>query len=245
MDYVYRPARYLTFTVVFLFGAIVLLELAGIGIYYFDYVLTDTHVNERPVDASTWDTFYLVTDIWLLPYSFAHISLITCYLLWIRRASMNTHALGAKGLAYSPNKCVVAWFLPVANLLWPYRAVGEIWNASDPADLNGKGWLTSQQPDLTRIWWASFIVIGPVAGGTEFWAESKGDVGDGTYEYYSFLSALIDAPFALLAAISGALIVYGIYQRQEEKFARLRDSGERIHEPPFTPPDVPITGSDD
>src|SRR5579863_1150161 len=68
---------------------------------------------------------------------------------WIYRAAVNARRLGAANLRHSPGWAVGWFFVPIANLGMPYRAMGEIWRASaDPAR-----WQEQRVPSLLRWWW--------------------------------------------------------------------------------------------
>jgi len=93
------------------------------------------------------------------------VFLITCviFALWIYRANRNARALGATGMTYTPGWSVGWYFVPFANLIKPYYAMSEIYNASeDPHGSPGGG-----HNSIVTRWWLMFIVanaVGSVAG---------------------------------------------------------------------------------
>ncbi len=74
------------------------------------------------------------------------------FLVWVFMSSRNAHALGARGMEYSPGWTVAWFFIPIANLWVPYKGVKEIFQASDPAHTDD--WHHSETPFTLPIWWA-------------------------------------------------------------------------------------------
>lgn len=81
-------------------------------------------------------------------------------LMWLHRVVRNNHVLGERYLRFSPGFAVGCWFIPFANLVFPYQAVREAWGASDPE----LPWSTpdtrrhSRGGGLVAAWWSTFIV---------------------------------------------------------------------------------------
>lgn len=94
------------------------------------------------------------------------------FLFWLHRAAERTRELGAQGLRFSPGWAVGYYFIPFFNLVRPYQAMKEIWQASDPAAgigtdehgravvTNGLAWHASGGSSLLRAWWGLFLVSG-------------------------------------------------------------------------------------
>lgn len=84
---------------------------------------------------------------------------IVLFFFWLHRAASNTEALGAKGLESSPGWTVGWFFVPVANLVMPYRAMREVWQASrSPAQ-----WNTARIGPGLLLWWLIHLFAG-IAG---------------------------------------------------------------------------------
>lgn len=84
---------------------------------------------------------------------------IVLFFIWLHRAASNTEALGAKGLESSPGWTVGWFFVPVANLVMPYRAMREVWQASrSPAQ-----WSTVRAGPCLLLWWLIHLFAG-IAG---------------------------------------------------------------------------------
>jgi hypothetical protein len=76
-------------------------------------------------------------------------------LWWMRSTNATLRTLGTEGLRYSPNGTVLFWFVPLANLISPYRAMKELWLASNPKKLDG--WQRARATLLLPSWWAAYL----------------------------------------------------------------------------------------
>jgi hypothetical protein len=75
-------------------------------------------------------------------------------LVWTHRANRNAHALSPRPLAYTPGWAVGWYFIPIANLFKPYKAMEATWNASrDPL-----GTQPVRDSSLLGAWWLLWIV---------------------------------------------------------------------------------------
>jgi hypothetical protein len=74
---------------------------------------------------------------------------IVLFLVWIYQAARNVRALGFEG-TMSPGMCVASFFIPVASLYLPYKAMFEISAASNP---EGEG----RAPIFVLMWWLLFL----------------------------------------------------------------------------------------
>ncbi|HEU0151921.1 MAG TPA: DUF4328 domain-containing protein [Arenimonas sp.] len=112
----------------------------------------------RPVDVTP---FELLQGIIGLALAAIAISLFFVIGRWIFRAAWNIRHLGAKRLEFSPGWAVGWYFVPFANLVYPFRAMKEIWLAShDPAR-----WREGSVGLLTAWWtlWLAGNIIGNIA----------------------------------------------------------------------------------
>ena len=83
------------------------------------------------------------------------------FLVWFHRAAKNVRAFGHDGLEYSPGWCVGWWFIPLAMLWKPYRAMKEVFRASDPEAVregSSSEWLLRPVPAMLGLWWGAWIV---------------------------------------------------------------------------------------
>ena len=86
--------------------------------------------------------------------SIEFLVLIACVFVvgrWIYRASVNAHALGAE-MTFTPGWAVGWYFVPFANLVKPFQAMREIWQASHESS----GGYEERVPIL-GVWWGLWI----------------------------------------------------------------------------------------
>ena len=86
-----------------------------------------------------------------LLYLVVYVSLIISFLMWLYRASKNLASLGVDQW-FSPGWAVGWWFVPIANLWQPFRAISEIWKGSHPDG--------ASRPPMLWVWWIAFLVSG-------------------------------------------------------------------------------------
>jgi hypothetical protein len=79
-------------------------------------------------------------------------------LCWIYRANANAHLFGSP-MTITPGWSVGWFFVPVASLVMPFRAMSEAWRASQAA----AGGQAALKSPLVGWWWALWIVTGIAA----------------------------------------------------------------------------------
>jgi len=73
--------------------------------------------------------------------------------MWQYRAYANLRLLGAPRVKHSPGFAIGAWFIPFANLVYPYRVMLEIGEKSGgDASRSMKGWIL--------LWWLAYLAMG-------------------------------------------------------------------------------------
>jgi hypothetical protein len=91
-------------------------------------------------------------------YVLVLIGTIVCFTRWEHRVARNAKLLDG-GFTYSPAWAVGWWFVPVANLVLPYRVIGELWRASARGAAAAPGYLGA--------WWGCLVgsvLLGNLAG---------------------------------------------------------------------------------
>jgi hypothetical protein len=125
------------------------------------------------------------------------LALITSAFLslkWIYRVSLNAHAL-ADGMSMSPGWNVGWFFVPVANLWFPWKGIRESWAVSaDPAK-----WKAVKRPPIL-VWWWGFWIVSGIAGSMAFRIQlNSGTVGAATASDMAVIvSDLLGVPTDLL-----------------------------------------------
>ena len=89
-----------------------------------------------------------VLDILLVLVTFV------CFGMWIYRAAANVTAADVRGFDYTPGWAVGWFFIPFANLVKPFQAMRQIWNAS-----HGESAPNLDNGDkLLTIWWTTWLL---------------------------------------------------------------------------------------
>jgi hypothetical protein len=106
--------------------------------------------------APVGDEFRLTEGFQLITF----VAIIACCIVvgrWIYRASVNAHAITDE-MTISPGWSVGWYFIPFANLVKPFHAMREIWQASHESD----GSYEERVPIL-GWWWGLWIVTNILA----------------------------------------------------------------------------------
>lgn len=84
------------------------------------------------------------------------VACVIAVCLWTYRAHANLRAAGRDDLTFTPGSAVGWYFVPVAMLFNPFRAMRELWNASHMAnDIEH-----SRADTRVVIWWALWLLGG-------------------------------------------------------------------------------------
>lgn len=149
------------------------------------------------------------------------------WLMWQYRAQANLSFLRVEDLSYSPAWAIGSWFVPIANLVYPYWATSELSGASTqdrPARapwrerLERFDWRVLRSPALAW-WWGTFVLggilvrVADVVGET---ADSAGQILAGAYLFP------LGHVLLLAAAALAALVSQQIQDGQEGTWRDLR-----------------------
>jgi len=84
------------------------------------------------------------------------------WLVWLYKSYASLTHLGTRGTRHaSPGRAVALWFVPLLNLVVPYRVVREIWLRT--AGLNAAEPDLSEKIPLISWWWALYLIWNLVA----------------------------------------------------------------------------------
>jgi hypothetical protein len=143
------------------------------------------------------------------------------FLAWIHRAHFNLTLGGLRDLVYTPGKAVIGFFIPIMNLVRPYRVVKEIWAGSvhlaSGAPLRSWG----QNPitaSLIDWWWFAFLASSILARVYRFQTRHATGVDDmiGVTQ----LGMVCDVS-NIAAAFLAAVLVHRVTGMQEDARIRL------------------------
>lgn len=132
------------------------------------------------------------------------IMVVWCY--WKAGANRNARAISGHDLEYTPRWAAGSYFVPIANLVWPYQAMLEIWKNSDPKIPT---WPVG-------LWWTLWIVNGIVS-------RIEWRLGFGAQTIDESITAnqvgLLSAALAIVAAFAALTVVWKIQRMQEQAVA--------------------------
>ena len=88
-----------------------------------------------------------------------HITTIVVFIQWFRRAYYNLHQISTE-LSYSEGWAAGSWFVPILNLVRPYKIMRELYVETQRL-LHDQlaGIELKSQRQLVGIWWAFWIVV--------------------------------------------------------------------------------------
>lgn len=86
----------------------------------------------------------------------AFLATSVLFILWFHRARRNAEVFESGVQRMGPGWAVGGWFVPVANLWFPYRVACGIWEASARPHPDG-GWRTVHKTTL-NLWWGGWIL---------------------------------------------------------------------------------------
>jgi len=161
-----------------------------------------------------------------------YITTVVFFLMWLHRAYKNLRALNpANRLDYSPGLAAGSFFIPFANLIFPYRVVKEIWQKSWPAD---EALFSAPSPPATFPLWWTFWLLASFAGNITWRVNFDPNIAESTKSMVS----IGDGALSILAAVFAYLVVDAIDKRQEETSRRENLEGPFGPPPPITFPPV-------
>lgn len=133
--------------------------------------------------------------------------------IWVHRAAKNLRGLGRSGMQFSPGGCVGWFYVPFVNLVRPFKAVSELWRASDGSpEADGASWsMMGSSTSLLGLWWGTWLVgniVSNISGRVDDPATSGG-IG------------LLGSGLLLVAAVACILIMRGVSSRQAAAAERL------------------------
>lgn len=129
--------------------------------------------------------------------------------VWTHRVTANAAAFG-RATSQSPAWAAASYFIPVLNWWWPYVAVTEAWDASQPDG-------GDPRPGARRLlafWWACFLLSG---WGTLIQGQvGRGDDLDAWVRDVRI--SLLALSIQMIATILSLLVVRRLSLRQDERF---------------------------
>jgi hypothetical protein len=145
------------------------------------------------------------------------------FFVWTYRSYKNLSAFGTGGLRMTPGWVIGYFFVPFLNLVRPYQAFKEIWQASGVTAVDTGRWSWTSAPisPIVIAWWLLWLLKGISDNIASRFPENYGD--DIIYTRFTEVSHVI----SIAAAICAIFVVKGITARQEAKWESLVGSRTR------------------
>jgi heme/copper-type cytochrome/quinol oxidase subunit 2 len=115
-----------------------------------DYLADPASVDADSVNLS--DTVIIAIGVAQLVL---YLATIVVFLVWFHRVRSNGQVFRPDGFTQSPGWAIGGWFVPIANLFFPYRTARETWEASSPYAPDGSHSHVSTAP--VTAWWLVFL----------------------------------------------------------------------------------------
>lgn len=155
---------------------------------------------------SQLDTLAALENVGTLLPIISLISFIVCAVLigiWTNRSHHNAHSLNIEGLTVSPAWAVGSYFVPIANLFLPYRAMKQLWlgslNAAEAKPVSAV---------LPAVWWTLWlggVIVSRIFDRMSDYIEKSADTAVSAEQ---FIALMESAQYSLaLGCIAGAMLL--------------------------------------
>ncbi|MEU5371332.1 DUF4328 domain-containing protein [Streptomyces sp. NPDC005951] len=141
-----------------LLGVVIAADLFAIGTGLrlrglWQQVEADGALNVYVGDGRTAETLY---GIAAFSQGVALLATAVVFIIWFHRTRRNAEVFDPSVQRMGPGWAVGGWFVPIANLWFPYRVASGVWEASAQTRPDG-GWRTVPRTPLT-LWWGAWVV---------------------------------------------------------------------------------------
>jgi len=146
-------------------------------------------------------------------YVAVYVATVVVFSMFTHRTCANAHALGARGMEFTPGWAVGWYFIPFMNLFKPYQAVKEMHQALDPEAGSDDWRLLGDIPTGVGWWWAAWIVsnfLGNISTRLTF---SSDPSALAIAPWFDVVDGGMDVVLSILAVI----VVRSLTARQERK----------------------------
>ncbi|MEX2100661.1 MAG: DUF4328 domain-containing protein [Acidimicrobiia bacterium] len=217
----WRPTGTLARTLMWLFGANAVLQLAMLAEgtpRVFDGYASALHAALNGHDRlaqQRLDNLSPGSDEAVLQIAgLLSVALLVVLVIWQWRSVNNANALQRTGARISPGWVIAGWLVPVANLFMPYLSFQDLARNTDPRAEPGSHWRSLPGSPLVASFWITYVVgsITPAIVVVAVLATSVNAADTDAYTIVGHLS---------LAAASamGIFVVRQLTDRQEQQHA--------------------------
>lgn len=184
--YFFRPANGLALGTYIAVGGYIAGLLMNVAVLIYEHHVLGLVQNGAAAAADVQPSLASGDKLLVLTNGLILLCLLVSYVLggmWIYRVACNVRALGADDLDDSPGWAVGWYAVPFANLVRPFRAMRQIFLASEkPHD-----WDDDRKPALIIVWWTLFLLC------------SIGGYITGRFTRGSNIEAIMNTQFWLIA----------------------------------------------
>ncbi|MFJ9074602.1 DUF4328 domain-containing protein [Streptomyces sp. NPDC102278] len=195
-------------------GAAVDLISSGVNLYIWK-LMKDFISDPAGIEDDSGD----LADVLNVAVAVAQVALrlatIVVFLVWFHRVRCNGQVFRPDGFTQSAGWAIGGWFVPIANLFFPYRTARETWGASTQLAPDGSYRHTSSAP--VTAWWTVFVaslVLDRVFSKRYTAAETPEEIRD-----VSVLGAVTDVT-TIVAAVLAVVFVRKLTALQRVKAAQ-------------------------
>ena len=143
------------------------------------------------------------------------------FLMWFHRAHKNLQSFEATGLTYTPGWAVMAFFIPIINLVRPYQVAKEVWKASGQPEShneNGADWVNTPVSAIVQLWWGVFLTSNIVAAiGAQHFVDD--DIVRGFLNATAWVA--VAQAFSVIGALLAITMIWKIDDRQSRRHAQM------------------------
>jgi hypothetical protein len=211
--YVYRPLRGLANVILGALAVLCLVDLSSALHAFVGIGLMRRLIAAAPVGQEDLLIFDGVTRILLGLRTLAMLVVAVVFCLFMARANRNARSFGCSPLRFTPRWSAGVFFVPIWNLYKPYRAVAELWQASESRA--GVPWQTAPTPGLLHVWWAAWLAYCVLSQIIAKSSEQKGPAAFITYLHAHQAGTLV----AIAATVLFMLVIRRLTRRFEQRAA--------------------------
>lgn len=208
--------------VILMFSLSVIIAITPIITGYSQYIMLSDmsygiSISEADIDRND----SIISVVGIVQTVIALLTVVS-FLLWFHNTYKNTISLSNQPLKFSPGWSIGGFFIPLLNLVIPYKVAKEIWYASkdDDYDFN----LLNKKPmvGFIMLWWLLFIFASGasrVSGRLVVKAEDVQDYINATVSY------LISDALIVLGAITAIYLIKSFTNVQNTTLLRQDNCG--------------------
>ncbi|MEW6412623.1 MAG: DUF4328 domain-containing protein [Candidatus Zixiibacteriota bacterium] len=195
----FKDPTSLTWTLKAMLYAGILLLVIGIWSGWLELQLLDDAINGYEISDEAAEINDLRQGLIGLLQIVLFIATAVVFSIWTYRANYNAHALGGRGMKYTPGWAVGWYFVPIANIIKPMYVMEEIYRVSENPSVNIS---EKKSVRFVQLWWALWLISGFV-GQLAFRKSMRAEALEDLYESSAWIFAgdIIEIPAYIVALL--------------------------------------------